>query len=74
MALNPWRDCTDLVTVELSIVFKFCRYCVNASPNFATVTLFTVFEMCRHRVNVDSECLSEFEKKSFGYVLLPHPL
>ena len=51
LAPNFWRDYTEVVTVEFSIVFKLCRYRVNASPNFATVTFFTVFKMCRHRVS-----------------------
>ena len=30
MTKNSWRDCIVLVAVEYSIVFKMCRYRVNA--------------------------------------------
>ena len=51
MESNSWRDCNELVTIEISIVFKSCRYCVNKIPNFATVTLSPFSECARHRVN-----------------------
>ena len=54
LASNSSRDCTELVTVEFSFVFKMCRYRVNASSSFATVTFFIVFKMCRHSVNASS--------------------
>ena len=51
LASNSWRDCTELVSVESSIIFKFCRHRVNTNPNFVTVTLFSGFKIYRHGVN-----------------------
>ena len=45
LASNAWRGCTDLDTVEFSIVFKLCRYRLNASSNFSTVTFFRCFQI-----------------------------
>ena len=39
------KSCNEFFTVKFPTVFKFFRYRVNASSNFATVTFFT-FSKC----------------------------
>ena len=51
LALNSWRDCNELTTVEFPTVFILYRYRMDARSNFATVTFCTLFKVCQHRVS-----------------------